>query len=83
MNVIIVGSRHGKRIIRWPQFFALGLGLALALGIGIGFVYSLFAGQWRTLPVLFGIAMGISMAGLCLMSGLKCPVEKLKPLDQE
>ena len=81
MNVIIVGRRHGKRVIRWPQFFALGLGLALALGIGMGFVYSLLAGQWTTTPVLFGIVIGVSMAGLGLMTGLKCPIEKLKPLD--
>ena len=81
MNVIIVGRREGQRVIRWPQFFALGLGLALVLGVGMGFVYSLLAGQWTTFPVLFGIVIGVTMAGLGLMTGLQCPIEKLKPLD--
>jgi len=81
MKAIIVGRRNGKRIIRWSQFLALTGALALVLGAGIGFGYSLLAGQWRALPVLFGILGAIIVSGTGLLNGLKCPLENLTPLD--
>ena len=81
MNVVIVGKRNGKRLIRWSQFLGLTGALALAIGVGIGFVYSLLAGQWRAFPVLFGILGAIIVSGTGLLNGLKCPLEKLTPLD--
>lgn len=81
MNVVIVGKRNGKRIIRWSRLLGLTGVLALALGAGIGFGYSLLAGQWSALPVLFGILGAIIASGTGLLNGLKCPLEKLTPLD--
>ena len=81
MNVVIVGKRDGKRVIRWPQLMGLSVVLAAVFGLGVGFVYSLLVGQWEPWPVLFGIGMGVSLTGAGLLNGLRCPLEKLTPCD--
>ena len=81
MKVVIVGRKDGARTIRWWALLSLSTVLALIVGAGMGFGYRLLAGQWNHLPVLLGIAMGISVAGIGLLNGLRSPLDELTPLE--
>ena len=81
MRVIIVGEKNGKAVIRWPQYIGLSFTLSMLVGLGTGGVFRLLAGSWSHMATLWGCAMGLGIAGVGLMNGMRTPPEKLTPLD--
>jgi len=80
MNIIVVGKKNGKRHIQRLNFFLLGTVLGVIGGLGIGCIYYLFCGRWSHASVICGIAIMIGMVLLCLIAGLRTPLDKLQEL---
>jgi len=52
----------------------------MVIGIGSGAVFYLLAGRWSHGAVLYGIAIGLGIASVGLINGLRTPPEKLTPI---
>ena len=80
MRVVIVGEKNGKPVIRWPQYIGLSFALSMLVGFGTGAVFYLLGGSWSHGATLFGVAIGVGIAGLGLINGLRTSPEKLTPI---
>jgi len=80
MRIVLVGQRNGKPVIRWPQYLGLSFVLSMVVGFGSGAVFYLLAGRWSHGTVLYGIAIGLGIASVGLINGLRTPPEKLTPI---
>jgi len=81
MQIIVVGNRDGKRVVRWSGVLWLVLTCVLCGGVFPGLLYRLIAGAW-SLPafVLPGaIAVG-AVFGSFLAKGMKTPISQLPPV---
>ena len=80
MRIVIVGQKNGKPAIRWPQYLGLSFALSMIIGIGSGAVFYLIAGRWSHGTAIWGIVIGVGIAGVGLINGLRTPPEKLTPI---
>lgn len=80
MKALMVGNRDGKRRIRWGVLVVVFALTPPALAVALGFVYSLLVGEWQREPVIFGLGVGFFLVAAGLLSGLRTPLDKLKPL---
>ncbi|MFH0964918.1 MAG: hypothetical protein V2A58_13040 [Planctomycetota bacterium] len=80
MRIVVVGRKGGKRRVRWASAIGLGVTLALVVGLGCGVVFYLLAQRWSHFPVLFGLVVGVAMAMLGVIHGLRAPIEDLAEL---
>ncbi len=80
MRIVVVAQRNGKPVIRWPQYLGLSFVLSMVVGSGSGAVFYLLAGRWSYGAVLYGIAIGLGIASVGLINGLRTPPEKLTPI---
>jgi hypothetical protein len=80
MTIIIVGSKEGKRKVKWLNYFTLVSALSLVMGLGIGFGFFLLSDRWDHSSVLFGILMGVGITSIPLINGLRIPIKELPVL---
>jgi hypothetical protein len=81
MRIVIVGQKNGKAVIRWPQYLGLSFALSMLMGIGSGTVFFILAGRWSHATVFYGIAMGIGIAGVGVINGLRTSPDKLTAVN--
>ncbi len=82
MKVILVGQQDGKRKIHWTNYCLLSLGLAMIMGLGVGGVFYLLGQRWSHSAVVFGIVIGLGLAGVGLIRGMQTPIDKLDSLPE-
>lgn len=81
MEIIIVGKRGEKRVIRWSR--AVGLALVIAVIMGSGGVagYRVLAGVWDLQPAFLGVLGAVVVVGVGTLTGLKTPLDKLRTIE--
>ena len=81
MRIALVGTRNGRRTVRWPQCLGLSLALSGVLGSGMGGVFFLLSGRWAHFPVVWGALMGVGLVTQGMIRGFGLPPGELTELD--
>lgn len=81
MRIVLIGTRNGRRTIRWAQCLGLSLALSTVIGIGTWGVFRLLSGRWAHFPVLWGALMGVGLVAQAMIRGLCLPPGELTELD--
>jgi len=79
-GIVIVGTKDGKPIIKWPAVISLGIALWIVTGLAGTGIYYLLAGRWSPILIMYSGLMSMVLVGGCIYQGLKTPVEELTKL---
>jgi hypothetical protein len=80
MQIVIVGRRNEKPVIRWAGVIPLAIVLSAVIGFVSGFTYRMLSGQWDAKSIMLGAFGAITVVGGAVVKGLKTPLSELRIL---
>ena len=79
-GIVIVGTKDGKRIIKWPAVISLGITFWIVTGLVSTGIYYLLARCWSPLLIMYSGLMSMVFVAVFVYQGFKTPIEELTKL---
>jgi hypothetical protein len=81
MQIVIVGKRNEKPVIRWAGVIPLAVFTSLLAGLSAGGIHRIRSGQWDARSIMAGAFLGLLIVSFAVGSSLKTPLAKLRALE--